>query len=367
MKYSKKNDRMSAVVIMSDPRVHACYFIAEARAVVNGIEGSLYWTLASEQGRSDAQLSLSQFFQYGQGGLKDLPMCVGLAYKAFINQMVPLNPDNKVIARSILDSLVTLTDPGDVSPDLDNVTIDLEDFLSKTKVLSVDMGMAAAQHGGKDFADPDSPLVCKSLEPHYETLAKYGAELNHQAEVVQQNLKTSGFFISCMQPTEELKRNFSPELEGSKREYFYMTKGPSPFSFIGNHNPQLGYDFWGTIKQNTQNAIKVVQILRYGLNISKETLKNSQTCHTPLDESSMTVVLNLPEEQRTPLQNYFGKVSEQHENTKKCLVQIDRELENLSEAKKVVDTLPFYLLDILVKTAPLRDKAFRDENPELFQ
>jgi ABC-type uncharacterized transport system involved in gliding motility auxiliary subunit len=107
------------------------------------------------------------------------------------------------------------------------------------------------------------------------------------------------------------------------------------FSCIGDQNPQLGYDL-GKVLDDISQIKKTIKKLKINLNAKKEAL-----------ESLYRV--------------------ESQEITQKALTQIETELKLCLAAKEVINESIDYLRDVIVKTAPLRDKAFMDENPELFQ
>lgn len=358
------------------------YAIAQfslGKAYLEGINTNKNWdlaieylSLAAEQGYVMAQYYLADTWYIGEGEHKDWSIAASLYYKAFTNKIYPLSGEDKADAKRILLSLIQFNDPGEIPPDLENKPVDFEALYSKTKILN-EMGLMVAQHGAGDFENPEAPLSCKSLVPLYESLASFGAMVNDFAEDLQRNLKTSEFiFLTCAAFKDEYKLNAKTQNREKFKYNLQSLLSPDKlYLCIDDNNHQLGFKLYQAVSKR-QATLRNIEILKYKLETNKEALESLQKNQVNSEKDLMPPLQNLlstqpplGDELKMPLQKILDDLS--NSPIKNALVQIETELNLLSEAQKIVGTeISKILLDIIDQTAPLRDKAFREANAELF-
>lgn len=228
-----------------------------------------------------------------------------------------------------------------MEPDLENIGINLDAFCKAIQVLTVHMRTAGEN-------------------PAYEALAKYGDDLYAQAEILDKNLNTPGFFITCAHPNLH-QTTYSDAQFG----FHTINFANKEYYCIGDDNYQLFSKLNKVLKSNIVQQ-KIIERLKTDLTLKIELLETEVNARIKDHRYVITSIGNAlttnPEEQLKLNAHWENRFK--NKPMGKTLTQLEKELELVCKAEKIAQEINSFFYAIIEKTAPLRDKAFWVENAE---
>jgi hypothetical protein len=303
------------------------------------------YTLAANQGEAKAQYKLAMMYHKGWGVEEDCLMAV-----KYFTECVSQKGDVKECAKRGLSKLVTFTadTSQETAADEEERIRLLSFFHDKLETIGVKMHNMRLRHpDDPSYPSPPSEIFSlKALGPLYTSILDLAGEMTGWGE---QLLKDRPFLVTCVQPTSDLLSRYKANSLGEQKEFCRVVVKEQPYYCMRGNAPQLGCDFRAFLeKSRTTTAFNE---LRDKLQVAyDQALEFDRIARIP-----RTIVIQGVA--------YEG-VSFSHQPQ---IDQFKEELELVDECLKAFNAGLEIIERWVEERAPLRNKAFWDENRELFE
>lgn len=253
----------------------------------------------------------------------DPELAISLYYKELKTSFVPQK-------FASLKKFISFVDTQDMDQ-LPEEEIDLyRDLYSKTRVLTCDMQFKAEQHSVDScFKQSDDVLVIKKFEPLYQRLQKAGVAIDELGESILDNCNNSGFFVTCIQPTEEfIEYEDCPDpTENKKTECCFQKIDDQWYACMGEDNATIGYKLKSLLYRGRQAELDWI-------------------CDDLEDE--------------------LHEIKKQEDLSNNQRAQMDEEFALVGQARQVLTDGYDYLKKLVKVNLGSRNQSFKEENEAFF-
>lgn len=279
------------------------YIFVDGEPVRQGIDfdkALKYSALSADQGNADAQLFLSSMYFLGQGVDQDALMGISLLHKS-------MRTDLK--GEDTLKSFFTfISSEYDISSQ--NISSEVVPFeIDGDLYIQLQMSDLFSSFGGMKLIPNDSHL--KELDSPYQIVLNFFGDSDCCLNILENNLNTSGFGISCLKPTVALLKEYKEHSQGEKTGCCFLNMDNKDYFFIEDKSPGYGYELKQLLGVKKDEVVAVIATLESTLFEKISELKDLGNSISNSDQiAQLTNELKLVGQAKNCVHKYIASIQE---------------------------------------------------------